>query len=150
MTFVYCNVARLLYTRGQSHKQGALRKQSAQPGYSPDERAHRRGWNTNRNWNSTNTVVQAMPNGLQSVREAAFARSQPRYIPCTDLRYRLLTSTTRRQSTSRRCAYQGVYRISPIETKARSTSGISYFLHCRLQVSDILHPILQSVPYHDI
>ncbi|KYQ56170.1 hypothetical protein ALC60_04909 [Trachymyrmex zeteki] len=39
--------------------QGVLRKQSVQSGYSLDERAYGRGWNTNRNWNSTNTVYRA-------------------------------------------------------------------------------------------
>lgn len=44
--------------------QGVLRKQSVQSGYSLDERAYGRGWNTNRNWNSTNTGVPGTPNGL--------------------------------------------------------------------------------------
>jgi len=66
--------------------QGALRKQSVQPRYSLDERTHGRGWNTNRNWNSTNTGEPGTPNGLRS----ALVRSQ--YIPCTDLCYRALTT----------------------------------------------------------
>jgi len=148
MTFVYCIVARLLYTRGQSPVRGALRKQSVQPGYSLDEKTHGRGWNTNRNWNSTNTGVPSTPNGLHfAPRNGARSCSRVYTMYGIALSYSFTTtppSEARVHSARRGCAYYQVYRASPIETKARSTTDASHS-HCRLRASDTLHPILQSI-----
>lgn len=141
MTFVYCNVARLLYTRGQSHKQGALFGNNlCNLDIPQDERAHGRGSNTNGNWNSTNTGVQGMPNGLQSTRGSSLCsltRSLAAGIYhvriCVIVRLRRQRLVDRVHRARRRCAFQ-VYIASrrSRERKARSTSGISYFPHCRL------------------
>jgi len=91
--------------------QGVLRKQSVQSGYSLDERAYERGWNTNRNWNSTNTVYRA--------RRMDFASHSfcNQYIPCTDLRYRALT--TARPSVYRARRWSTRY-IAPRRSRDKS------------------------------
>lgn len=72
-----------------------------------DERAHGRGWNTNRNWNSTNTGVQGMPNGLAC---NPLGESSLRSSVYTMYGFALSFAHDDRDSSTeyiaRRCAYQ--------------------------------------------
>lgn len=119
-----------------------------------DERALGRGWNTNRNWNSTNTGVQGMPNGLacNPLGESSLRSLAARYIPCTDLRYRSLTTTkTRRRSTSRvgvrtRC-------ISRLADRERCKIYEQHFLLPPLSLTSIGYIAFDTSKrslYHDI
>lgn len=147
MTFVYCNVACLLYTRGQSHKQGgALRKQSARNLDIPwmrertDVAGIQIGIGIQR---IPGAYTRARPNGLCFAQET-LTRSQ--YIPCTDLRYRFAYDTNQvciYIAVQRRCVYTRY--ISRLADRDKSKIYARRFLfHCRLQISDTLHPILQS------
>jgi len=98
MTFVHCNVARPLYTRGQSR--GSKAREASETicaswTFAWDEREkererekeHGRGWNTNRNWNSTNTRraewTPIRPRKQRLLAASTQARADSRYRPLT-------------------------------------------------------------------
>jgi len=110
MTFVYCNVARLLHTRGQSHEQDALRKQSVQPGYSP-------GWESAWTWLEYKSELEFNEYGctghaewvsLQSARgeQPSLARSSVYTMYGFALSFAHDDRDSSTEYIARRCAYQ--------------------------------------------